>query len=362
MSTSSSRKWATVTGISLSAIATVLASAVTTCAVAGTSPRSPDPTADQIVNQFQKNGGVFPGYRRNHAKGVCVSGYFESSGRAAHYSVAEVFASGQRTPVIGRLSIPGTNPYAWDGSTPIRGMALDFLQANGQQWRTAMNAVPAFPVSTPAANYEFLQAQQPDPATGDPDPKKLAAFFASHPTADVFRNWDQTTKPSASYATVQYNSLDAFYLVDAEGRRHAVRWSMVPEAIADGHPAPANKPNFLAADLHRRLSRSPLRWRLVVTLANPGDPVNDAAVAWPADRRHVDAGTLVILASRPQSIGVCRDLSFNPLVLPRGIEPSDDPLLKDRASTYTESLRRRLREETRRHAATPAPSSVTGSQ
>ncbi|MDE2109219.1 MAG: catalase family peroxidase [Gammaproteobacteria bacterium] len=353
--------WLRTMGVSLSVVI-ALATSPAGLAAAGNQAVSQAPTADQIVNQLQENGGVFPGFRRNHAKGVCVSGYFESSGGATRYSVAQVFISGERTPVIGRLSIPGTNPYAWDDGTPIRGMALMFLQADGQQWRTAMNAVPFFPVATPAANYEFLKAQQPLPTTGDPDPKKLAAFFASHPTANAFRIWDRTTKLSASYATVQYNSLDSFYLVDAESHRYAVRWSMVPEAIADGRAAPTDQPDFLATDLRQRLSQGPLRWRLVVTLANPGDRVNDAAIAWLADRRHIDAGTLVIRASQPQSIGVCRDISFNPLVLPRGIEPSDDPLLQDRAETYAESLRRRLRDESRQHATTVAPSPSTHPQ
>ncbi|MBS0380813.1 MAG: catalase family peroxidase [Proteobacteria bacterium] len=330
--------------------------AVAGCASAGDPPAAPPPSADQIVNQFQKNGGVFPGRRRNHAKGVCVSGYFDSSGAAARYSVAQVFAPGERTPVIGRLSIPGTNPYAWDDGTPIRGMALDFLQADGQQWRTAMNAVPFFPVATPQLNYEFLQAQQPVVATGEPDPEKLAAFFATHPKANAFRIWDRTTKPSTSYATVRYNSLDAFYLVDARGQRQAVRWSMAPEAAAEDRAAPTNDPDFLAGDLRARLAHAPLRWRLVVTLAAPGDAIDDASVAWPADRPQVDAGTLVILASQPQRIGVCRDISFDPLVLPRGIEPSADPLLQDRAATYAESLRRRLQDQ-RNDAPVPASAS-----
>ena len=315
---------------------------------------APPANADQIVDQFQKNGGVFPGQRRNHAKGVCISGYFASSGDAARYSVAQVFVPGQRTPVIGRLSIPGTNPYAWDDATPIRGMALDFLQADGRQWRTAMNAVPVFPVATPAANYEFIRAQQPDPATGEPDPDKLAAFFASHPKANAFRIWDQTARPSASYATVRYNSLDAFYFVDGRGHRQAVRWSMLPEATAGDRAPPTDDPDFLAADLRQRLAQAPLQWRLVVTLAGPGDAIDDASVAWPANRRHVDAGTLVILASQPQRDGPCRDLSFDPLVLPNGIEPSGDPLLRDRAATYAESLRRRLGEE-RQPQDTPRP-------
>lgn len=332
-----------------------------TCALAaeGDPQAMPEPSARQIVNQFQKNEGVFPGFRRNHAKGVCVSGYFQSSGAAARYSVAQVFAQGERTPFVGRFSIPGTSPYAWDDSTPIRGMALKFTQADGEQWRTAMNAVPAFPVATPAADYEFMKLQQPDPATGDPDPEKLAAFFASHPRANAFRIWDQTTKPSASFATEQYNSLDTFELVNARGQRHAVRWSMAPEAKADAERAPADEPDYLDTDLLRRLSRGSLKWHLEIIFAAAGDRVNDAAIAWPTDRRHIDAGTLVIQTSQPQENGPCRDVNFDPLVLPTGIEPSDDPLLKFRAEVYAESHKRRVREQARMHAATPAPAAAT---
>lgn len=336
-----------------------LATAVAIFAATRESRVAQQPTGNQVVDQFQKNGGVFPGYRRNHAKGVCISGYFQSDGDAARYSVAQLFAPGQRTPVVGRLSIPGTNPYAWDESTPIRGMALDFLQADGQHWRTAMNAVPVFPVATPEADYEFMQAQQPIPATGDPDPKKLAEFFATHPRANAFRIWDDTTRPSTSFATERYNSLNTFYLVDATGQRHAVRWSMVPEATADTSRAPTNKPNYLSEDLHRRLSRGALRWQLVFVLAKPGDPIDDATQALPADRRQIKAGTLVIQASEPQRVGVCRDINFDPLVLPTGIEPSDDPLLKFRAAAYAESHRRRIREETQKDSATPAARSTT---
>ncbi|MGH8162323.1 MAG: catalase family peroxidase [Gammaproteobacteria bacterium] len=355
------RKWAQVLRPPVVAL---LAATVAACTAASGSSVSRQSLAVRSVNQFQKNGGVFPGYRRNHAQGICVSGYFQSSGKAARYSVAPVFASARRTPVIGRLSIPGTNPYAWDGGTPIRGMALVFLQADGQQWRTAMNAVPAFPVATPEANYKFLQAQQPDPATGDPNPKKLAAFFATHPRANAFRIWDRTTQPSASFATVQYNSLDAFELVDAHDGKRAVRWSMVPEASADGRHAPPDEPDYLFADLRRRLSKGPLRWHLVITFANPGDAIDNASIPWSAaTHRHIVAGTLVIRASQPQARGVCRDISFNPLVLPKGIEPSDDPLLLFREKTYAVSHRRRIHEEEARARRTaPAPASVANPQ
>lgn len=310
-------------------------------------------TPARLVNQLQTtNGGVFPGYRRNHAKGVCVTGYFQSSGQAAPYSVAQVFAPGERTQVVGRFAIPGGNPYAPDDSVPIRSMALRFALADGQQWRTGMNDMPVFPVSTPEAFYQLLQAQQPDASSGKPDPRKVAAFFATHPETAAFLAWVKTAKPSASFATESYWSLDAFELVDRHGRSHPVRWRMVPEPIpgvpetsAGGAAGPAGNPDYLAADLRQRLARAPLRWHLSITLAQPGDPTDDAAKEWPADRRSVDAGTLVLTGAEPQQSGPCRDINYDPLVLPNGIEASGDPLLPARSAAYADSYLRRTSEE-----------------
>ncbi|HTV84287.1 MAG TPA: catalase family peroxidase [Dyella sp.] len=299
-------------------------------------------TAQRMVNQLQTDAGVFPGYRRNHAKGVCVAGYFDSNGRAQAYSVAQVFAPG-RTPVVGRLAVPGGNPYAPDSSVPIRSFALRFNQANGQQWRTGMNAMPVFPVATPQAFYELTVAQQPDPASGKPNPAKLGAFFAAHPEASAFLAWVKTAKPSASYTTETYWSLNAFELVDAHGEKHAVRWRMVPD---NGHSTPGGaEPNYLEADLQQRLAQGPQRWHLIITLANPGDPTDDATKVWPSDRQEIDAGTLVITGAEPQASGPCRDINYDPTVLPDGIEISDDPLLPARSAAYATSYLRRTSEE-----------------
>ncbi len=301
-------------------------------------------TPDHIVDQFQKNAGVFPGYRRNHAKGVCVTGTFQSSGQAAAYSKAQVFAAGVSTPVVGRFAIPGSNPYAPDSSVPIRSLALRFTQADGQQWRTGMNAMPVFAVATPQGFYDQLKAQQPDPVTGKPDPKKVAAFFTAHPETAAFRAWAKTAKPPASFAGERYNGLDAFVFVDAHGGRHAVRWSMVPQATSAASPQAGNA-DYLAADLQSRLSQGPLQWHLIVTLARPGDPTNDATRAWPDDRATIDAGTLVVQATTPQDSGPCRDINYDPLVLPDGIAASDDPLLPARSAAYAASYLRRTSEE-----------------
>lgn len=312
-------------------------------------------TPQRIVDALQANGGVHPGFRRNHAKGVCVAGYFEGNGAASPYSKSLVFAAG-RTPVVGRFAVPGGNPYAPDGSVPIRSFALRFALANGQQWRTGMNSMPVFPVSTPQAFYEQLQAGQPDPATGKPDPARLKAFFGAHPEAGPFLAWIKTAKPSASYATESYSALDAFYFVDAKGERHAVRWQVVPEA-KDAAPGPAGDTDYLASDLRTRLAAGPQRWHLKVMLAAPGDPTNDATKAWPDDRTTIDAGTLVIESEQPQESGACRDINYDPTVLPDGIEVSDDPLLAARSAAYATSYLRRTSEEAHLPGATRADAS-----
>lgn len=313
-------------------------------------------TPDRVVDALETNSGVHTGYRRNHAKGVCVAGHFESSGAAHALSTAAVFAPGD-TPVIGRLALPGGNPYAPDSSVPIRSFALQFTSPNGEQWRTGMNSMPVFPLATPQAFYDQQVAARPDPQTHKPDPQRMKAFFGAHPEAGAFLKWVKTAKPSASYATESYYGLNAFYFVDAQGKQHPVRWRLVPEGAAAAPPAqPQHDANYLQADLEQRLATGPLRWRLLVTLGQADDPTNDATKPWPDDRPAVDAGTVVITSSASQDDGPCRDVNYDPTILPRGIAISDDPLLPARSAAYAASYERRTSEGAPQNTMAPAHS------
>ena len=66
-------------------------------------------TAPRLVDDIE-NGKPFPGFRRAHSRGVCVTGHFEPSAEAATLSRARVFRQ-PRTPVQGRLSIGGGDPF-----------------------------------------------------------------------------------------------------------------------------------------------------------------------------------------------------------------------------------------------------------
>ncbi len=313
-------------------------------------------TPDRIIDTFEQNGKVHPGFRRNHAKGVCVIGRFDSNGAARRWSKARVFEPGS-TPVVGRLALPGGNPYALDSSVPIRSFALRFTSPNGEQWRTGMNSMPVFAVATPEGFYDQQLASRPDPRTGKPDPAGMKAFFAAHPETANFRAWAKTAKPSASFATETYYSLNAFEFINEQGGRQAVRWRLVPlDALAAPSAQVQHDQDYLSADLHRRLVHGPLRWRLLVTLAAPEDPTNDATRPWPADRPEVDAGTVVIQYSASQDAGPCRDVNYDPTILPSGIAISDDPLLPARSAAYAASYERRTGEGPPKRMAQPSPS------
>jgi catalase len=306
-------------------------------------------TPARMIDAFEDSMGRHAGFRRNHAKGVCVSGYFDSNGSGAALSRASVFERG-RTPVIGRLSAPGGEPAQDDAEASVRSFALLFSLHNGEQWRTAMNSVPIFAVATPQALYEQLVALRPDARTGRPDLAKLNAFLAKHPETMAFRQWIDTHPPSSAFYNASYFGIDAFRFIDANGNARFVRWSVVPDTPyvpSNDRTKPARDPDFLAHDLDLRLQTGPVSWSLMLTPADPGDPVDDATRAWPSERElhRVDAGTIVIERAESQIDGACRDINFDPLILPYGIAPSDDPLLAARSAAYSVSFNRRTREE-----------------
>src|SRR5262245_4531496 len=133
-----------------------------------------------MIDTFERVNGPHPGFRRNHAKGVCISGYFESNGHGVSLSKAGVFLPG-RVPVIGRFALAGGQPYATDAPHTVRSMALLFALPNGEEWRTGMNNIPVFPASTAQGFYEQLLASAAYPATGTLDPAKMDTFLAKHP-------------------------------------------------------------------------------------------------------------------------------------------------------------------------------------
>jgi catalase len=296
-----------------------------------------------MINTFEQVNGEHPGFRRNHAKGVCISGYFESNGRGEALSKAVVFLPG-RVPVIGRFALAGGQPYAADAATTARSMALLFKLPDGEEWRTGMNNIPVFVVNSAQGFYDQLRASALDPATGKPDPAKMSAFLAKHPESAKAIQLIRSHPFSSGFENSTFNSLNAFRFINAEGAVVPVRWSMAPAQPFEPSNA-SNRgqagTNYLFDALIASLHAKPLQWRLIITLGQPGDRTDDATLPWPPDRHQVDVGMLTINKVESEDTSSVRDINFDPLVLPNGIAASDDPLLSARSAAYAESFTRR---------------------
>ena len=276
-----------------------------------------------IIDRFQSIFGVHPGFRRNHAKGVAVTGYFESTGAGAELSSAAVLATGT-VPVVGRFSLGGGNPTVSDDPAIVRGLGLAIGFPGREQWRTAMVNLPVFPVNSPEAFYDQLLASKPDPATGKPDPTAMAAFLAKYPATAAAMAVLKQHPPTTGFADSTFSSLSTFLFVAGSGARTPVRWMFVPKQKA--LPVVMSGPNDLFDALVRQLERGPLSWDLHLVEGTEADTI-DPTVPWPPERRVVNAGTLTLTAAETEAPGNARDVNFDPLALPDGIEPSDDPLL-----------------------------------
>ena len=290
-------------------------------------------TPGRLVGALAPSTGPALGHRRNHAKGICFTGVFEANGAGSELSRAQVFARGQY-PVLGRFNLGTPDPNAPDVTVRIRGLGISISTPDGQEWRSAMIDAPFFPVSTPQAFYELLLAS----ASKDPDAMKT--FAGAHPEIAAFGAWAKSAPWTGSYAEDRFNSLNSFVFADSSGTEKTVRWSLLPAA----QPVPISPddlakrgPDFLEQEIARRVASAPQRWTMVVTIANPGDPTADPSKAWPQDRRTVEVGTLIAQKVEAERDGPCRDINFDPTVLPNGIQISYDPFPAARSAAYSRS-------------------------
>lgn len=287
-----------------------------------------------------------PGFRRAHGKGICFLGTFRGQKEMSALSKARAFTQ-LEVPVIGRFSIGAGNPHAPDGSTKTVSMALLLITDDGQQWRMAMNNQPYFAVRDAEGFLAMIKATAVDSSTGKADPNRLASFLKVYPEAEKFFSWNSGAPAPSSFAGVEYNGINSFYLVDSKGQRKPVRWTMRSHdtftAIGEEKQSTAGH-DFLFDDIRQKLTQKPLYWDLIMQLAQLGDPIDNPSQPWPQDREKILAGTLEVTHIVGQSDGACRDINYDPTIVPVGVELSNDPILSARSGAYSHSFNKRISE------------------
>jgi catalase len=299
----------------------------------------PEQIADVMV---QLNGGIHPGFRFAHAKGLVLTGNFTPAPAARSVSKAAHLAGGP-VPVTVRLSDGTGNPQASDAdpNTSPRGMAVRFTLPKGGFTDIVSNSHNGFFVGTGTDFLAFLKAVAATKPTS-PHPSPIEQFLGAHPRA--LKVVQESQALPKSFATLAYFGNNAFIFVDSAGVKRAGRYQIIPVAgVAHLDSAAAAKagPNYLFDELRRRVARGPIAYRLFVQLANPGDPTNDGSIVWPDDRKRVELGTITLTTIAPNNDALQRSLTFNPIYLTDGILLSDDPFPPLRSAVYALSVQHR---------------------
>jgi catalase len=184
----------------------------------------------------------------------------------------------------------------------------------------------------------------------------MEAFLTRHPETVRAVAVLKGREVSSGFDNTTFYGLNAFRLVSPAGGATPVRWLLTPEQAVEAAKdarGPREK-NYLFDALVARMSRGPLNWHLIAVVGQPGDPTDDATTPWPEGRERVDLGTLTLEKVEAEEASAATDLNFDPLVLPAGIAPSNDPLLSARSAVYSRSFTRRAGETKEPSAVTPA--------
>jgi catalase len=261
-----------------------------------------------LLDAFDKlAGGMHPGFRPVHARGVMYSGTFTPSPGGAKLT---------RAPHAARPSTPVTVRFSLSAGIPT-------LAENGEEF------------------LEFLRAAAAS-GPGGPTPPPIAAFLASHPAAKAFV---EAPKPiPTSYARQAYFAITAFKFTNSVGQSRFGRFRLRPEAGTEfltPEQAAGKTADFLAAEMSERLARGPAEFRVLVQLSEDGDTVTDSTAVWPETRTVAEFGTLVLRDRVDELAPERRKIIFDPVPRVDGIDSAGDPLTAVRSDLYLLSGRRR---------------------
>ena len=150
---------------------------------------------------------------------------------------------------------------------------------------------------------------------------------------------------AVSYGTQPFFGVNAFKFTNAQGTSKFGRYRVVPEsgaAYVSDEEAAKRPPNALADNLRASVEKGPVKFRLLVQLAEADDSVTDATKVWPDSRPTAELGEIAVTKALDTK-KVENQLLYLPTNLTNGIEASDDPLINTRTEAYAESFGRRTK-------------------
>jgi catalase len=227
-----------------------------------------------------------------------------------------------------------------NGLASPRGMAIKFHLKDGVDTDIVAHSVNAFPSRTTGEFRDLMVAiGSSPPGTASPTPAE--AYLGGHPIAKAF--FDNLTPPPASYATLAYYGVNSFEFTNKEGEVHFGRYQIIP--VAGIHLLPVDEisaadPDYLSAEIRKRLQSGTAIFDLEVQLSETGDVIDNPSVSWPASRRLMKVGIITITRVVSDSDAQQEKIMFTPGAVVAGIRVAD-PMVSDRSAAYGVSYGRR---------------------
>ncbi|RRN72317.1 catalase family peroxidase [Peribacillus simplex] len=296
--------------------------------------------AREAVNVIENVAGTYPGYRRVHARGYVYEGVFTPNGKASPLTVASHLQD-EAVPVIIRFSNSSPIPSHPDAISPVKGMAVKFKLPNGEASDLITVTIPLFFAKTPEAFVDiadfFKSAKE-----GFPNLKELTKILLKYPESKASLQMLKEMRSPASFSTCQYYSIHAFYFINAEGRRQAIKYEWVPDAglsMLAKEEVAKHSAEYLEEEMEERLKQGPVGFKLNIQIGGENDPSDDPTTAWSEEKQVITVGHLVI----SNKLETIRDhLLFDPTNITEGIECPEDPILHFRHRAYAISYERRI--------------------
>jgi len=155
----------------------------------------------------------------------------------------------------------------------------------------------------------------------------------------------QAPKPiPTSFGKESFFAVSAFRFINADDVSRYGRYRLLPVAgneYLNEAEATMQTPNFLFDEIKERVAKEPVKFRIVVQLAQDGDTVDDATVRWPEARPQFMFGEISLTEIAPDNATKQQHIIFDPIPRVDGIEASADPLFEPRANIYLMAGRRR---------------------
>lgn len=296
-----------------------------------------------------------------HARGTGAHGYFKLHKPIPEYSMAGILNDTERTtPMFVRFSTVQGSRGSADTVRDVRGFALKFYTKEGN-WDIVGNNIPVFFIQDAIKFPDFVHAVKPEPHNEVPQGQtahnNFWDFTYLHSEATHMFMWAMSDRAiPRSFRMMQGFGVNTFTLINAEGKRHFVKFVWTPELGVhslvwdEALKLAGQDPDFNRKDIYEAIEAGSYpKWRFGIQIIPEGKEhefdfdILDATKIWPEDLVPTQyIGEFVLNRNVDEFFTETEQVAFCTSHIVPGVGFSDDPLLQGRNFSYFDTQITRL--------------------